>query len=135
MYFLVQKALEEEKFLIHGDDYPTPDGSCVRDYTHINDVARAFLSTAYWMLDQDESITLNIGNSNPVSVKELVGTVEEALGITVDTEVSLSRKGDMVSTHADNQFAKELLGWEPTHTIQQIVEDEIKWQKVKVKRR
>ena len=132
---LVQKALEEEKFLIHGDDYPTPDGSCIRDYTHINDVARAFLSTAYWMLDQDESITLNIGNSNPVSVKELVGTVEEALGITVDTEVSLSRKGDMVSTHADNQFAKELLGWEPTHTIQQIVEDEIKWQKVKVKRR
>ena len=41
----------------------------------------------------------------------------------------------MVSTHADNEFAKELLGWEPTHTIQQIVEDEIKWQKVKVKRR
>ena len=87
------------------------------------------------MLDQDDSITLNIGNSNPVSVKELVGTVEAALGITVDTEVSLSRKGDMVSTHADNEFAKELLGWEPTHTIQQIVEDEIKWQKVKVKRR
>ena len=132
---LVQKALEEEKFLIHGDDYPTPDGSCVRDYTHVNDVARAFLSTAYWMLDQDDSITLNIGNSNPVSVKELVGTVDAALGITVDTEVSLSRKGDMVSTHADNEFAKELLGWEPTHTIQQIVEDEIKWQKVKVKRR
>ncbi len=132
---LVQKALEEEKFLIHGDDYPTPDGSCVRDYTHVNDVARAFLSTAYWMLDQDDSITLNIGNSNPVSVKELVGTVEAALGITVDTEISPSRKGDMVSTHADNEFAKELLGWEPTHTIQQIVEDEIKWQKVKVKRR
>ena len=98
---------KEEKFLIHGDDYPTPDGSCVRDYTHVNDVARAFLSTAYWMLDQDDSITLNIGNSNPVSVKELVGTVEAALGITVDTEVSLSRKGDMVSTHADNEFAKE----------------------------
>ena len=132
---ITQKALEEEKFLIHGDDYPTPDGTCVRDYTHINDVARAFLSTAYWMLDQKESITLNIGNNEPISLKGLVGAVENALDITMDVEVSPSRKGDMVSTYADITNAKELLGWEPTNSIQQIVEDEIKWQKIKVKRK
>lgn len=132
---ITQKALEEEKFLIHGDDYPTDDGTCVRDYTHINDVSRAFLSTAYWMLDQNESVTLNIGNSDPVSIKGLVGAVENALDVTMDIEVSPSRKGDMVQTHADITNAKELLGWEPTNSIQQIVEDEIKWQKTKVKRR
>ena len=132
---ITQKALEEEKFLIHGDDYPTPDGTCVRDYTHINDVARAFLSTAYWMLDQKESITLNIGNNEPISLKGLVGAVENELDITMDVEVSPSRKGDMVSTYADITNAKEVLGWEPTNSIQQIVEDEIKWQKIKVKRK
>ena len=132
---ITQKALEEEKFLIHGDDYPTDDGTCVRDYTHINDDSRAFLSTAYWMMDQKESITLNIGNSDPISMKGLVGAVENALDVTMDVEVSPSRKGDMVQTHADITNAKELLGWEPTNSIQQIVEDEIKWQKTKVKRR
>ena len=132
---ITQKALLEEKFLIHGDDYPTADGTCIRDYTHVNDVSRAFLSTAYWMLDQKESITLNIGNNEPVSLKELVGIVEEALDVTMDIETSPSRKGDMVQTHADITNAKEVLGWEPANSIQQIVEDEIKWQKQKVKRR
>ena len=87
------------------------------------------------MMDQKESITLNIGNSDPISMKGLVGAVENALDVTMDVEVSPSRKGDMVQTHADITNAKELLGWEPTNSIQQIVEDEIKWQKTKVKRR
>ena len=87
------------------------------------------------MLDQKESITLNIGNSDPISMKGLVGAVENALDVTMDVEVSPSRKVDMVHTHADITNAKELLGWEPTNSIQQIVEDEIKWQKTKVKRR
>ena len=132
---LTQAGLLEEKFTINGDDYNTEDGTCVRDYTHVNDVARAFLSTAYWMLDQNESVTLNIGNSDPVSIKGLVGAVENALDVTMDIEVSPSRKGDMVQTHADITNAKELLGWEPTNSIQQIVEDEIKWQKTKIKKR
>jgi UDP-glucose 4-epimerase len=87
------------------------------------------------MLDQDDSITLNIGNSNPVSMKELVGVVETALGSTIDVEYTDSRAGDMTQTFADIEFAKELLGWEPTNSIQQIVEDEIKWQKTKIKKR
>ena len=86
---ITQKALEEEKFLIHGDDYPTPDGTCVRDYTHINDVARAFLSTAYWMLDPKRKVLhLTLVTMNPISLKGLVGAVENALDITMDVEVS-----------------------------------------------
>jgi UDP-glucose 4-epimerase len=132
---ITQAGLTEDKFVINGNDYNTPDGTCVRDYTHVNDVARAFLSTAYWMFDQKDSITLNIGNSNPVSMKELVGVVETALGSTIDVEYTDARAGDMTQTFADTEFAKELLGWEPTNSIQQIVEDEIKWQKTKIKKR
>ena len=132
---LAQAGLNDDKFIVNGEEYDTPDGTCVRDYTHVNDVARAFLSTAYWMFDQNDSITLNIGNSNPVSVKELIGAVESSLGKTIDVEYAESRTGDMVRTHADIEYAKELLGWEPTNSIQQIVDDEIKWQKTKIKKR
>ena len=62
---ITQKALEEEKFLIHGDDYPTPDGTCVRDYTHINDVARAFLSYCILDVRPKRKCPLNIGNNEP----------------------------------------------------------------------
>jgi UDP-glucose 4-epimerase len=132
---LTQAALNDDKFVINGENYDTPDGTCVRDYTHVNDVARAFLSTAYWMFDQGDSITLNIGNSNPVSMKELVGAVENALSTHMLVEYTDPRAGDMVRTHADIEYAKELLGWEPTNSIQQIVDDEIKWQKTKIKKR
>ena len=132
---LVQAGLKEEKFTINGEEYDTPDGTCVRDYTHVNDVARAFLSTAYWMFDQNESITLNVGNSDPVSMKGLVGAVENALDTTIDVEVGDARPGDMTKTFADVSEARTILGWEPTNSIQQIVEDEIKWQKTKIKKR
>ena len=128
-------GLTENKFTINGEDYNTEDGTCVRDYTHVNDVARAFLSTAYYMFDQKENITVNIGNSNPVSMKGLVDAVEVALDTTIDVEYADARPGDMTQTFADINSAKTILGWEPTNSIQQIVEDEIKWQKTKIKKR
>ena len=132
---LTQAGLLEEKFTINGEDYDTPDGTCVRDYTHVNDVARAFLSTAYWMFDQNDSITLNIGNNDPVSMKGLVGAVENALDTTIEVEYADARAGDMTKTFANIDKARTILGWEPTNSIQQIVEDEIKWQKTKIKKR
>ena len=121
--------------MINGEDYNTQDGTCIRDYTHVNDVARAFLSTAYYMFDQEQNITVNIGNNNPVSMKELVGVVEQTLSTHMLVEYTDARAGDMTQTHADIEVAKSVLGWEPTNSIQQIVEDEIKWQKTKIKKR
>jgi UDP-glucose 4-epimerase len=132
---LVEKALTNEKFIINGDDYNTEDGTCVRDYTHINDIARGFLSALHFMIDNNVSNTFNLGNSNPVSLKTLIDIVEQQESIKIDVEIGPSRKGDMVQTHADVTTAKELLGWEPTHTINDIVEDEIAYIKPKVKRR
>jgi len=132
---LTQAGLNGDKFVINGDDYNTPDGTCVRDYTHVNDVARAFLSTAYYMFDCHENLTLNIGNNNPVSMNELIDAVNLCLDTKIDTETGPSRPGDMIQTHADIESAKAILGWEPTNTILQIVDDEIKWQKTKIKKR
>ena len=131
---LTQAAMLDTEFLINGDDYDTPDGTVMRDYTHVSDVARAFLSAVNYLTDGQESITLNIGNSNPVSVKQLVGVVESALGKTINTVARGKRNGDMISTFADNSMAKNKLGWQPVYAIEEIVADEIKWQKSKVKR-
>ena len=87
------------------------------------------------MFDCHENLTLNIGNNNPVSMNELIDAVNLCLDTKIDTETGPSRPGDMIQTHADIESAKAILGWEPTNTILQIVDDEIKWQKTKIKKR
>ena len=131
---LVQKALLDETFTINGNDYATPDGTPVRDYTHVVDVAKAFHNTAYFMLDTSLSGTINIGNNNPVSLLELIKEVETQLEKPIHTLVTQSRLGDMVQTHADITVAEKILGWSPELTISDIVADEIRWQKTKLKK-
>mgnify|MGYP003314872216 CR=1 FL=1 len=79
---LIQAGLLEEKFTINGDNYNTPDGTCVRDYTHVNDVARAFLSVAYWMFDQNDSITFTVS-----------GETDGGLSITTKLELDGDASG------------------------------------------
>jgi UDP-glucose-4-epimerase GalE len=131
---LTQAALLDKVFNINGNDYPTEDGTVIRDYTHVNDVANAFLSAANFMLDTKLSGTINIGNNNPVSIKQLISIVEKKLNTTITTHTVNPREGDMVQTHADISTAEKVLGWSPMETIESIVEDEIKWQKTKLKK-
>lgn len=132
---VIEKALLGEKFEVCGDDYPTADGTCLRDYTHINDIARGFLVAMQHLFDTGESMVFNLGNGNPVSVLELIDVVGKELEEPVEYEVVPSRKGDMIQTHADITAAKTVLGWEPTNTIADIVRDEVAWQKPKIKRK
>ena len=132
---LTRKAMENEGFEIHGDDYDTVDGTNMRDYTHVSDVARAFLSAVNYLDDGNESATLNIGSSNPVSTKQLVELVAKELDTDIDTSITPRRPGDMVGTFADNSKAAEVLGWRPALTIEDIIRDEIKWQSAKSKRK
>ena len=131
---LVQTALLGETFTINGNDYATPDGTPVRDYTHVVDVAKAFFQAANFMIDTKLSGTINIGNNNPVSLLELIKHVDVQLDSTTHTLVTQSRLGDMVQTHADITVANTVLGWQPESSITDIVADEIKWQKVKLKK-
>jgi UDP-glucose 4-epimerase len=86
------------------------------------------------MLDTKLSGTINIGNNNPVSIKQLISIVEKKLNTTITTHTVNPREGDMVQTHADISTAEKVLGWSPMETIESIVEDEIKWQKTKLKK-
>tara|TARA_B100001105_G_C22360090_1_gene429878 strand:- start:135 stop:1121 length:987 start_codon:yes stop_codon:yes gene_type:complete len=132
---IVEKALTSEEFEICGDDYDTPDGTCLRDYTHISDIARGFLLALHQMFDTGVNNIYNLGNGDPVSVLELIEAVEKEVGEKISTKLIAPRKGDMVQTYADITLARNNLGWEPTKTINDIIVDEIAWQKPKLKRK
>jgi UDP-glucose-4-epimerase GalE len=132
---IVEKALTSEEFEICGDDYDTPDGTCLRDYTHISDIARGFLLALHQMFDTGVNNIYNLGNGDPVSVLELIEAVEKEIGEKISTKLIAPRKGDMVQTYADITLARNNLGWEPTKTINDIIVDEIAWQKPKLKRK
>lgn len=113
---------------IYGDDYPTPDGTCIRDYIHVNDLADAHIM-ALNFLDKEESAVVNLGTGKGYSVKDIV---EEAIKITgreINAEIVERRPGDPAILIADNKKAKELLGWSPKYNLESILETAWNWHK------
>lgn len=96
---------------IFGADYPTPDGTNVRDYIHVDDLADAHIK-AMENLDEKAPILLNLGTGRGFSVKEIVATAEKVTGRTVDVKIGPRRPGDAIALYADPSRAKEVIGWE-----------------------
>ena len=111
---------------IFGTDYPTPDGTCIRDYIHVNDLAEAHVLGVEY-LERGESIALNLGTGKGNSVKEVLSTVERITGNKVPTKIAPRRPGDPPQLIADPSKAKELLSWTATRSLDQIVETAWKW--------
>ena len=112
---------------VFGDDYPTPDGTGVRDYIHVEDLAIAH-SKAIEHLDAGrESITLNLGTGRGVSVMEIIGATENAHGRSVPHEVVERRPGDPATVYADPTSANLVLAWTATRGLSDIVRDAYKW--------
>ena len=113
---------------IFGDDYPTPDGTAIRDYIHVSDLSKAHISALEYLQDVGESNFINLGNGNGYSVKEVV---EAARGVTeseIKAEVAPRRAGDPSRLIADGQKAKDLLDWAPEYPeIEEIIESAWKW--------
>ena len=128
---LVDAGLNEEVFTINGDDYETPDGTCIRDYTHIFDVASAHVSALNYLMDGGDSNIFNIGGGSGSSIKQVIAEVEKQLGKEVNVEVGPKREGDAERTDANIVKAFEMLGWEPQNTLEEIVADEIAYQSKK----
>jgi len=122
---LVEKAIQEETFTINGSDFDTPDGTPVRDYTHVFDIATAHLASLNYLFDGGESGIFNIGAGSPKSIRDLIAEVEKQTGKTVDVAVGPRRVGDTDRTDANTAKALALLGWEPIKTLEDIVSDEI----------
>jgi len=100
---------------VFGDDYPTPDGTCVRDYIHVEDLASAHAAAIDHLLGGGDSLRCNLGTGVGVSVKEIIDAVEEVTGREVPVKYGSRRAGDPPQLLADPGRARELLGWEARH--------------------
>ncbi len=101
---------------VFGDDYDTEDGTCVRDYIHIMDLADAHIKAVEYLMNGGESRSFNLGNGNGFSVKEVIRTVEEVTGKKIGVAMSPRRAGDPPTLVADSQDAKAILGWKPQYS-------------------
>jgi UDP-glucose 4-epimerase len=100
---------------IFGQDYPTPDGTCIRDYVHVSDLADAHVAAIDWLAARNPSDSFNLGNGRGFSVAEVVKASEKVTGRSVPTEMCGRRLGDPPVLVSDSSKARELLGWAPNH--------------------
>ena len=109
---------------LFGDDYPTPDGTCVRDYIHVSDLARAHLLALDRLISGAESFACNLGTGTGLSVKEILDSVERVVGRPVPHTIEPRRPGDAERLVSDTRLAKSLLGFEPEHSApDEIIKD------------
>jgi UDP-glucose 4-epimerase len=126
---LVMKAvLTGAPLTLFGDDYPTPDGTCIRDYVHVTDLASAHVLALQALSEGKETAALNIGTGRGYSNMEIIRAVEEVSGRKVPYSVGARRPGDPAALVADPSKAKEVLGWIPSHSsLREIVETAWRW--------
>ena len=126
---LVQTAAGKQNgFTIFGTDYPTPDGTCIRDFVHVNDLARAHVLALNQLLNQSTSQYFNLGSGTGHSVAEVVETVKKVTGKNFDVQTAPRRAGDPTRLVADNTKAKKVLGWQPTYDLTRIIQTAWQWE-------
>ena len=114
---------------IYGTDYPTPDGTCIRDYIHVMDLATAHLLALEYLHSKGESIVLNCGYGRGFSVREVISVVKKVTGIDFKVIETKRRAGDPPILIADNTKIKEILKWEPKYnSLETIIKDSWKWE-------
>lgn len=114
-------------FSVFGEDYDTRDGSCVRDFIHVMDLADAHSRAVQYLIDGGDSIALNLGTGQGTTVKELLATVRDISGCDFTVEQGPRRIGDAPALVADNAMAKAVLGWTPRHDLNSIVQTAWNW--------
>ncbi len=116
-----------EKILIFGDDYTTPDGTCIRDYIHVADLADAHTLALAALADHDKLI-LNLGNGEGFSVKEVIEVARRVTGKPIPAEIKPRRPGDPARLVAGSELAKKTLGWQPNHAaLEDIITSAWAW--------
>ena len=114
---------------LFGDDYPTPDGTCIRDYIHVDDLASAHVAAIDTMTESGVFGTYNLGNGNGYSVKEVITACEKAVGSEIPFTIGPRRESDPATLVASSQKARDDLGWTPTHNqIDEIVQSAWNWE-------
>lgn len=123
-------ALKKRDFIsIYGDNYNTPDGTCIRDYIHIYDLADAHVKALEYLEDGNNSNIFNLGTGSGYSVKEIIDSAKEITGLEIPYKISDRRPGDPDILVADNKKAKEILGWSPKYNLKDILSSAFNWHK------
>lgn len=121
---------KREHIGIFGDDYKTPDGTCIRDYIHVTDLAQAHILAVKYLNKGNESDIFNLGNGVGFSVKEVIETARKVTGHPIPAKISKRRAGDPAILIASSDKAKSILGWNPSHnSLDEIIETAWKWHK------
>jgi UDP-glucose 4-epimerase len=129
MPYITQVATGQRAELnVWGNDYPTPDGTGVRDYIHVCDLAEGHVAALRYLLDKQRSLTVNLGTGRGHSVLEVVQAFEKASGKRIPYRIAPRRPGDIAQTWADPSLARDLLGWEAKRTLGEMCADAWRWQ-------
>ena len=113
---------------VFGDDYPTPDGTCIRDYVHVSDLANAHVAALNWLAAGKPSNSFNLGNGRGSSVAEVIRIAEEITGLAIRANICPRRAGDPPSLISDSTKARQLLGWTPNFPdLEQQIAHAWKW--------
>lgn len=121
---------QRESISIFGDDYDTEDGTCIRDYIHVTDLAQAHILAVEYLRKGNESNTFNLGNGVGFSVKEVIETARKVTGHPIPAKICERRSGDPAKLIASSVKAKEVLGWKPEHdSLEEIIETAWNWHK------
>ena len=129
MPYVMQVAVGRHPHVnVFGDDYPTPDGTGVRDYLHVMDLAEGHLAALEALPRLDGAVAVNLGTGQGHSVLEVIRAVTDAVGRPIPYEVTARRPGDIATCFADPTMASDLLGWRARRTLQEMCADAWRWQ-------
>jgi len=128
---VLQTALgRRPEIRIFGTDYPTPDGSCIRDYIHVGDLARAHVLALTRLVNEGASTVYNLGNGNGFSVREVIRVAQEVVGKTIKAVEAERRSGDPAVLVASSDKIRKELGWQPKYTdLKTIISTAWEWHK------
>lgn len=129
---ITQTAIGKRPLLtVFGNDYPTRDGSCIRDYIHVMDIANAHTKALQYLAANKNSANcevFNLGSGNGVSVLEAIKAFEEVSGVALNYIIGPRRAGDIVAIYANNQKAAGILGWQPQYSLSDMMHTAWQWE-------
>lgn len=132
---VICNSISGDELTVFGNDYDTRDGSCIRDYIHVSDIAEAHVLSLEWMMDHHTRHSIpygyydvfNLGSESGVTVLELINAFEKVNGVKVKYKIGDRRPGDVVQIYSDSKKAREVLGWNPKYKIEDMVSSAWKW--------
>ncbi len=129
MPYITQVAIgKRESLFVYGGDWPTIDGTGVRDYVHVVDLARGHIKALDYLSNRQQSLTINLGAGRGYSVLELIKSFEKVSGRKINYQIVGRRPGDIAQFYADPQLAKKLLGWTVEYDLDRMCADSWRWQ-------